>query len=307
MLFGLGKAFQQQAVGRLFDRGAVERPLDEGRLGLRRPVIRPDLLDPFEVLAGDKVRPSHESGKRHLQERQPMQQAADVAVGRAAIQVEHGFGFIEHVELELEPLGRVAEIVDDRRLARLGRHIADAVAGQPFAGQGQHGHAFGVVGPLDENAADAVEHVLARGLFVFAKQGQPLDVRHGGDGVRRRDAQVPLATVAGDLHQQLRRVLFLPRPLVELRRGHAAGVAVEPIELLEAVAHQHELVVFRGQLQRFGQGRRGLRQGDGVEAAGDHDRSSPLLGDSGGHRLFSCQAAVGLQRFLGSVRRARAQ
>ena len=301
LAFGFGKAFQQQAVGRLFDRGAVERPLDQGRLGLRRPVIGPDFLDPLEVRAGDEVRPANEGGERHLDERQPMQQPADFAMGRTAVQIEHGFGLVEHVELELEPQGRVAEIVYDRRLARLGGHVAYAVAGQPLAGQGQDGHAFGVVGPLDEDAADAVEHVFARGLLVSAKPGQPLDVRHGGDGVRRGGAQVPPAAIAGDLDQQVRRVLFLPSPLVEVGRRHAAGIAVEPIELLEAVAHQHELIVFRGELHRFGQGRGGLRQGHGVETAGDHDRSPLLLGDGGGHGLLACQAAVGLEGFLRRV------
>ena len=184
-------------------------------------MIRPDFLDPLEVLAGDEVRPAHERGKRHLDEGQPVQQAADVAVGRTAIQIEHRFGFVERIELELEPLGRVAEIVHDRRLARLGRHVAHPVAGQPLAGQGQHGHAFGVVGPLDEYAANAVEHVLARGLLVPAKLGQALDVRHGGNGVRRGGAQVPPRGNRGRSRpaEHATGSCSFPRPLIELGDG----------------------------------------------------------------------------------------
>ena len=54
-----------------------------------------------------------------------------------------------------------AVVFDDRRHARLGRHVADSVAGQQLASQGEHGHALDVVGTLDEDGADAVAQVLA--------------------------------------------------------------------------------------------------------------------------------------------------
>ena len=134
-----------------------------------------------------------------------------------------------------------------------------------------------------------------------AQYRQPLRVGHGRNGIGGGSAQVAAATIAGNLDQQLRRILVFPRPLVELRRGHAAGIAVQPVELLEAVPHEHKLVVLGGQLHWPGQGRFGVRQGDRMESAGHDDRPPLFLSDPRGHGPLASQAAIGLQRILAEV------
>ena len=82
----------------------------------------------------------------------------------------------------------------------------------------------------------AVEQVLARRPRVAAQAGQPPRLLQRGDLVGDRDAEPPLCGTRGPARRQIRAGVFaLPRPLVELRRRHAAGIAVEPVELLEAV------------------------------------------------------------------------
>ena len=124
---GLGEPLQQQAGRRLVERRAVKRSLDERRLGRRRPSVLPDLLDPLQVLCPRRNRARRRLGERDRQEPQPVEEPADLAGPVPRYRSSDDLAGLDPVELDLEPRGRPAEVLDDRRHARLGRHVADPV------------------------------------------------------------------------------------------------------------------------------------------------------------------------------------
>ena len=148
-------------------------------------MVGPNLLNPLESFTGDEIGSADKRGERHVEQRQPMEQPAHVAMRGLPIQIEHDFAFIELVELEPKLHGRLTKVVYDRRLTCLGRDVSHAIAGKQLPCDGEHGHSFRVDRPFDEDTADAIEQILTRRLRVTAQVGQPLRMARGGDRVGR--------------------------------------------------------------------------------------------------------------------------
>ena len=220
---------------------------------------------------------------------------------RAAVQVQRERAGFRTVEPQPELPRHRAKVPDDGRQPCFRRNLPHAAARQRLARNGQHGHTFRIDPTFHKHRSYGVHHILARRLAMPAQCGQALGVLPCGHGVRGRDALEPSVAFAPDLGEQFDRFPALPLALIELRARHAAGVAIQLIELFEAITGQHHLrvVLGDGQCRRLGRQRAWKRYR--VQSSREHDHAALLPRNRRCHGLFANQRSVGRQRGFGQA------
>ncbi len=246
---GVARGLLDPRGGRALERGAVQRGLDERRIGLEqvhdRPLLRQIGRGAREVRASRE----HEAGDREGSE--PVQCRArphalrlvEAHLHASANARELHAGGLELGERVVEQrrsrgprvqraYARARERVHDLREDRLGpwrERTAPCPRERP------------VQRLLHERAREAVEHVEARERGVPTERAEPVRERGGRDRVGRRDPLSLRAEVPDGLEQHdLGGVVgaALPHGLVERRLRHARGVARKRVEATKREGHE---------------------------------------------------------------------